>query len=78
MTAANTTPAALRSAAHYARTERAMGAPSGRAAYTARAANRASRRAVRAELASLEIADALEFDSDELDAITGAMPDWML
>jgi hypothetical protein len=68
-----------RSAAHIDRSERKHVGHSGRAAYSARRANRAIRQSVRVELAGWsEDQPALEFDPDELDSITGLVPDWMV
>ena len=68
-----------RSAAHIDRVERKHVGHSGRAAYSARRANRAIRQSVRAELAGWSSDELdLEFDPDQLDSITGLAPDWMV
>jgi hypothetical protein len=66
-----------RTEANYSRRERAHGRGN-RAAYAARAFNRASRRAARFVELDDSAQDALEFDADELNAVCGLSPDWMV
>lgn len=70
-----------RSEASHARHERQYTRRGGYAAYAARKARRAERHAAREDARAAinpPAPMALEFDSFELDAICGMMPDWML